>query len=342
MAMAYEKLGDQKSALTFYKLHALLTDSVLNEEQTRKLIHLEDHYEFQKELDSIQHERVRERMVLEKELAETKFYSFTSIVGLIVSVIVLGLGYLYYRSKKKLHQEVMELNHRLKEVNDEKDLLVSMVAHDLKSPLHQIEALIILVMGMEKGLSDDTMQYLNMMTESVERLKDLISRVLDISAIESQDLNLDLKAVDMTTLLQEVGTEFKVTAAEKQISITASPSPKASILADQIYLRQVFENLVSNAVKYSPQSTTITIGVSSSPGRHLAYVKDQGPGITKSDQKKLFSKFTQLSSKPTADEGSTGLGLAIVKKYIDSMAGEIWVESDEGKGAKFIVAFKKS
>lgn len=102
---------------------------------------------------------------------------------------------------------------------------------------------------------------------------------------------------------------------------------------------QVLENLVSNAIKFSERGSEVILHVKSHDARTYVVVEDQGPGISKEDQKKLFGRFQKLSAQPTEGEASIGLGLSIVKKYIESMDGEIHCESELGVGTKFIISF---
>ena len=105
---------------------------------------------------------------------------------------------------------------------------------------------------------------------------------------------------------------------------------------------QVLENLVSNAVKYSPPGKNIFVRLKRLPAAARCEVQDEGPGLSAEDQKKLFGKFARLSAKPTGGEHSTGLGLSIVKKMVEAMKGQVWCESEPGKGATFIVSLPAS
>ena len=109
------------------------------------------------------------------------------------------------------------------------------------------------------------------------------------------------------------------------------------VAADTTQLVQIMDNLVSNAVKYSPSGKNIYVRVYQVDSRVRAEIKDEGPGISAEDQKRLFGKFARLSARPTAGEHSTGLGLAIVKRLVESMKGKVWCESHPGQGAAFIV-----
>jgi signal transduction histidine kinase len=104
-----------------------------------------------------------------------------------------------------------------------------------------------------------------------------------------------------------------------------------------MYTEQVFENLISNAIKFSPGRKKVFINLTLKDEHAIGEIKDEGPGMTEEDKKKLFGKYQKLSARPTGNEISTGLGLSIVKKFVDAMGGEIWCESEAGKGASFLV-----
>jgi signal transduction histidine kinase len=129
---------------------------------------------------------------------------------------------------------------------------------------------------------------------------------------------------------------------KKNIIISRNIEEKVIVLADKNYVEQVLENLVSNAIKFSPFERTVFINLTSQNGKAISEVKDQGPGLSEDDKKKLFGKYQKLSAKPTGNEISTGLGLSIVKKFVEAMNGAIWCESELGKGASFFVEFKKN
>ncbi|MFZ6002154.1 MAG: sensor histidine kinase, partial [Bacteroidota bacterium] len=116
---------------------------------------------------------------------------------------------------------------------------------------------------------------------------------------------------------------------------------RAIVFGDSLFLIQVFENLISNALKFSEKGKQVEVEISSSDSQVRVVVKDQGPGLTAEDQALLFKKFQRLSTHPTDGEKSTGLGLSIVKKYVELMGGRVWCESEQGHGASFIVEIPK-
>lgn len=246
----------------------------------------------------------------------------------------------------KMHDEVqhqkdqiLKKNEELINLNNEKNNLIEIVAHDLKSPLNQIKGMISIIKLTTPDGNDEMMKYLDTIEGSANRLHEMIAKILDIEAIESQNLNLKLENIDLAEIARETVAGFRIVAGEKNIVLTDDIDDSVVALADGDYLFQVYENLISNAIKFSPGKKEITVRQKAADGKAIFEVIDQGPGISKSDMKKLFGKYQKLSARPTGNETSTGLGLSIVKKYVEAMNGRIWCESKEGEGATFFVEF---
>jgi signal transduction histidine kinase len=186
--------------------------------------------------------------------------------------------------------------------------------------------------------TDEQKKIIESSNESIERLRNMISRILDINTIETKKIDIKFEKCDLHELLEKVIEGMKVTAEKKQIQLHLEHLEHAIFAkADINYLRQVFENLISNAIKFSPREKNVWIKIQSDFRCAKVCVKDEGQGINEEDQKKLFGKFQKLSARPTAGEESTGLGLSIAKKYIEAMHGSIGCESQLGNGATFYV-----
>ncbi|GAA0893667.1 AAA family ATPase [Fulvivirga kasyanovii] len=239
-------------------------------------------------------------------------------------------------------QEVLkEYNNELIARNEEKNHLIKIVAHDLRSPLNQIKGMVNLIKLTTRDKSEEQGQYVNKVLESTERLGEMISRILDVNAIEAKEIDIKNEKVSLRRLLNELKNNFQLSADEKNIELLIEPGPDVFVNVDNNYTIQVFENLISNALKFSPTGTSISINMTEKEKSVCVMVSDQGPGINEKDMKKLFMPYQKLTAKPTAGEESTGLGLSIVKKYVEAMKGSIRCESEEGKGATFYVEFKK-
>jgi signal transduction histidine kinase len=233
--------------------------------------------------------------------------------------------------------EILNKNEELLNLNNEKNNLIGIVAHDLKSPLNQMKGLLSIIKLTSQSLDQETVEYLTMMESSTTRLTDMIGKILDTEAIDSKKVNLTIEQVNLPEILNILIERFELSASQKNIQIFANVAPNVLVCADRIYVEQVFENLISNSIKFSPPNKRIFVNLSSDNGKAIGEIKDEGPGITDEDKKKLFGKYQKLSARPTGNEISTGLGLSIVKKFVDAMGGEIWCESEAGKGASFFV-----
>jgi signal transduction histidine kinase len=133
--------------------------------------------------------------------------------------------------------------------------------------------------------------------------------------------------------------EFTPKAEAKNISIDFKPESEPKISVDEVWFYQIIDNLLLNAVKYSPQGTTVQVRIYEDAGNAFISVHDQGPGISDEDRTKLFHRFAKLSARPTGGENSTGLGLSTVKKLVEKMNGSVWCESGTEVGAVFILQF---
>jgi signal transduction histidine kinase/ligand-binding sensor domain-containing protein len=230
------------------------------------------------------------------------------------------------------------INQELKQLNEEKNSLIGVVAHDLRSPLNQLKGMLTILQYTLNSPTDEQKKIIESSNESIERLRNMISRILDINTIETKKIDIKFEKCDLHELLEKVIEGMKVTAEKKQIQLHLEHLEHAIFAkADINYLRQVFENLISNAIKFSPREKNVWIKIQSDFRCAKVCVKDEGQGINEEDQKKLFGKFQKLSARPTAGEESTGLGLSIAKKYIEAMHGSIGCESQLGNGATFYV-----
>ena len=174
--------------------------------------------------------------------------------------------------------------------------------------------------------------------KSANLMFDLVSNLLDVNRIEQGDMNLDLKPCDLWETVRQTVEGYQQRARAKQIQLIFDDRTRApQVMADSAQLVQIMDNLVSNAVKYSPSARNVYVRVYQDGSSVRAEVRDEGPGISPEDQKRLFGKFARLTARPTAGEHSTGLGLAIVKRLVEAMKGKVWCESELGKGAAFIV-----
>ena len=232
--------------------------------------------------------------------------------------------------------ELAEANEKLLKLNEEKNEFMGIAAHDLKNPLSGILSFSRKIRtnydayGKQK-ICDIALE----MEKASEKMFGLIEKTLDINALDSGRRNLNLKYFDPCKLVKELSAEYKYLAETKSIVLSLECNTVPNVYADIDATKQILDNLVSNALKFSPPEKSIIISLHQLNNAVRLEVKDQGPGLTDKDKSKLFGRFTRLSARPTGDETSTGLGLSITKKLVEMMGGSISCESELGKGATF-------
>lgn len=236
--------------------------------------------------------------------------------------------------------ELAELNTKLQNLNAEIKDFLGIVVHDLKNPLSGIKAYSgKLRRSFDKVSPDDIKEMAVEMEKASEKMFGLIERLLDANTIESGKRVYKFNRIDLSEVIELIVSDLAEAAKSKGIKISFKPGKNSDIYVDLTSIKQIVENLISNAIKFTPQEKNVCIEVVEKNGFYQAHVKDEGPGLTEQDKSKMFSKFPRMSAKPTGGELSTGLGLYIVKKLTDANNGKIWCESIEGKGADFIVEF---
>jgi signal transduction histidine kinase len=261
-------------------------------------------------------------------------------------------------------QELLESqNASLRQLNEEKDDIIGIVSHDLRNPLTSILGMTEILRNEEEHLSPELRSQMQQRVyDSALQMRGLIDHLLNANAIENGALKPDIGYAHVGDIAVSVLRGMQEQAAKKDItlrfesefienkidenkileneflengSVERNAAPIAR--ADSLFLKQILDNLVSNAIKYSPPRTNVAVRITGARDVIRVSVKDEGPGLTEEDFAKVFQKFAQLSAQPTAGEHSAGLGLSIVKKMTESMGGRVWCESESGNGALFVV-----
>lgn len=237
----------------------------------------------------------------------------------------------------KQNEQLSQRNHQLSELNHEKDTLMGIVAHDLKSPLNRIEGITYL-MEMDGKLNKEQQEYTGMIKAATRAGLLLITDLLDVHMLE-ENPEPAFTRFDISRFLLDKTESFRPEAEAKEIHLHISRVENEEVYTDYDYLNRIVDNLISNAIKFSPRNSVIEIAADRTEFEFWISVRDTGPGFSPADKAELFKKFKKLSARPTAGETSNGLGLAIVKTLVDRMNGHIELTSEPGKGSQFTVRF---
>jgi PAS domain S-box-containing protein len=238
----------------------------------------------------------------------------------------------------RYNQEIESKNAELLKLNQEKNEFLGIAAHDLKNPLSTIQGFAELILSDSISSKKEILEFVDHIEKSSHQMFDLITNLLDVNRIESGKLNIAPMNINILPTVSHLVKSYTERAKAKDITLHFEASEaEYLVFFDQSALHQVLDNLISNAVKYSHRGKNVFIRLSKNDKVVRCEIQDEGPGLSSEEQDKLFGKFTRLSPKPTGGENSTGLGLFIVKKLLETMKGKVWCESEDGKGATFII-----
>ena len=238
---------------------------------------------------------------------------------------------------KKIAKDLERANQNLSDLDKEKDEFLSMAAHDLRNPLNGILGLCQLMQ--EDRDSINVSEFIDDVQTSGERMLTLIRNLLDVSSIEAFQGSLVKEPTSINAIIEESRMIHKAEAQRKKISLKVDAESTSDLLIESKgeWLAICINNLVSNAIKYTPECGVVTVATRSSPESLEIVVSDTGPGFSEDEKARLFGKFVRLSAKPTGGESSTGLGLYLVKKISDRLGIKIELNSHLGSGSTFIL-----
>lgn len=233
--------------------------------------------------------------------------------------------------------EYYQKNKLLMQVEELKTNFLSMMSHDLKTPIARIQGMTDVVLKDPNPLSPRQKEALENLAKSSQELLTFISSILDLGRIESQKIELNYTSRDVNSLILEVIGKLEYLAKRKNIEIVAELEPMFSIRMDVDLMRQVFSNLIENAIKYSPENSRILVSTEEVDGRVVIQVADQGMGIPEEDLPHVFAKFYRSRAVKNSSLKGSGLGLYLAKYFVELHSGTISVDSRYGAGSTFTV-----
>lgn len=361
----YEFTKNTAMAFRHFKRYAELKEAWSNAQMARDIQRLESRIVLEtkeKENELLRLNEARSVAVIERQrLANIALVAVVTLIG----VFLIGIWYAGRKRKQmfmklqvknrqieeqadeiskqndqiqRQNQKLQTRNEQLAELNNEKDTLMNIVAHDLKSPINRVKGIADLLNFTE--LDKEQANYVELLKQITNNSTDLIRDLLDVNAFEGQVRKLNITEVSLTELIHTKHQAFLMAAKSKKIEMKLSlPGEQVFIKTDSSLLVRVIDNLLSNAIKFSNANTVVCLSIQDQNKAPVLIIKDQGPGFTTSDKQQLFQKFKKLSARPTAGESSNGLGLAIVKILCDRLGINIELETEIDSGSSFVLLF---
>jgi len=258
----------------------------------------------------------------------------------VVDYIVKPFSLPVVRARVKTHLALKRQQDQLRELNETKNRFLGTAAHDLRNPLAAIRGLSEIIL--EEGIgpiNEEQKEMLSMIFDTSDHMLTLVNDLLDVAVIESGKFDLQRQEQDLVRIIEDRLRMLKPSATKKEMKIKTEFEDATPLYLDENRVVQVFDNLFSNAVKFSSNGSKITIRIHEKENRVHLEIEDEGPGIEEADKQKLFGEFHKLGTKTTGGETSTGLGLSIVKRIVNAHGGEVLVDSQVGRGTRMTAVF---
>jgi signal transduction histidine kinase len=341
MAEMYREQGNYQLAFDYLKKHTTLESESVNEATNKAIATMQEQYNAEKRE---QQNKLLSTEVDKQKLQKRNLWLLSAAVALIAGLIAFAL-YLNRRKNKRLQEQnhlISRQNDTLAELNFEKNSLISIVSHDLSGPFANIKLWSEVLRSDTTPISDIQQEAITEIGKSAQYGEKLIRNILDVEKAETSLHRVSLERFDLKVYAESIVHSAKPAAEKKSIHLHyESPGQSTFILSDKQLVSRIVENLLSNAIKYTQPGKNVWVSVSDEADAVRIQVRDEGVGIAADEMPRLFSRYQQLSAKPTAGEDSTGLGLSIVKRIVDELNGKIFAESEPGKGSLFTVVLKK-
>ncbi|MBU1086868.1 MAG: hypothetical protein KKD05_05045 [Candidatus Omnitrophica bacterium] len=277
-----------------------------------------------------------------KLLLEYRVFGILITLFICLAIVIIFVS---MQKKEALIKYVQEVNTKLKAADQVKTDFLSIVSHDLKTPLTAIKnAVTILIRDKRKSgfSSAQEKELIELILKNTERQASMVSNLLDVTKIESGVLPLNIKYYDLWILTQDTLQILNPQAMEKNISIELKASVKTlNVPVDIDHTERILGNLISNAIRYSPENSRVIVEIREQENDVLLSVTDQGHGIHDSELDKIFNKFYRSPDAELRQKGGSGLGLVITKGLVEAQGGKIWVESKLGEGTAFYFTLPK-
>lgn len=343
IAQSAAKLNLFEQAYTFHVKFKNMSDSVLNIENTRKILTLEFDYKLDKEIELAKAEQDKKYALHLEEIKRHKAIRNFLIAGIIMILLLFGLVLYGFIQKRKMNRllasqriEIINKNAALTQLNSDKDRIMQILAHDLRSPFNALLGFTQLMLSSLKDYTAEEIEhYLRIMQDAQQQSFDLLNDLLLWSKSQAGKLPYEPVKINLSEVCDEIVNEKSFQAQQKKIVVEHRCEAPIYLKADNFMLKTILRNLISNAINFTHQNGKIVLHAEKNHARATIIVSDNGVGISDENKKKLWSFNGVGSSVGTNNEKGTGFGLTICKDMVEKHGGNIWVESKPGLGSDF-------
>jgi len=341
-----EKKEDFKSALAYHKNFTQLEDSLFSQEMVEKIF--QDQLRFQTETKDFEIAALsKAKTEQDTELRRQEFLSNILVVIMALTAILLFTVYRSGQRRKRINnlliehqEEIKKRSIELEQLNQVKDKFFSIISHDLRSPINALYGLLNLVDNKQIS-QDEFIKLTHELKIQFNHTRTLINNLLDWALLQMDKLKIQPEKIELASIVDQ---NFKLLSSLhlKELKLANLIGTGVTGWGDLNMINLVFRNLILNAIKFSESGGTIEVTAKEQGDFYVVAVKDHGVGIRPEVQKILFEKTSGYSTRGTANEKGTGLGLILCKEFIEKNGGQIWLESEEGKGSTFYFTVKKA
>ncbi|MFY9150625.1 MAG: tetratricopeptide repeat-containing sensor histidine kinase [Prolixibacteraceae bacterium] len=342
LSRAYEKTQNYQKALEYNKLFMQYTDSLHQKEKYEEIMNLEKNYEIQKKENEIIKLQSKQELI-DVQLRKNKQLK---LLGFVTTLLLLGFVFFvlikYFdkiKSNKVLaekNQIIKESEHELRLLNAAKNKFFSIIAHDLKNPLHSVMGYSMLLSNeYEKFTENERRKFAKDINQSTNNIFRLLQNLLEWTRSQTGQLNFEPLEVEFKKLIENSANVLYSVAQQKNISISIDYNEDLKLFADPQMIETVLRNLINNAIKFTPENGEIEISAKENGQKVEIKIRDSGIGISENDLQNLFKIDSKVKRKGTNNEDGSGLGLILCKEFVEKNNGMLWVESFPGQGSSF-------
>ena len=343
LSIVYERMGDYKTALKYMKLYNMYSDSLSQNEKYNRIATLEKQYQSVKNENEINRLQAKQELTLIqlRKNKQLKQLGLVTISILLTFVFFVMIKYFEKNRSNRLLEEknkvIEQSENELKLLNASKNKFFSIIAHDLKNPLHSVLGYSFLLNNEYEHFTEkERRRFAFDIHQSTNNIFSLLQNLLEWSKTQTGSLNFSPAVIDYQRILDNSMKVLRSLAEQKNIRINIENDPELKIFADPQMIETVLRNLINNAIKFTPEGGQINVSAKVTDNQILVSVSDNGVGISEKDSQNLFRIDSKVKRKGTNNEDGSGLGLILCQEFVKKHDGKIWVESIPGKGSEFI------